>query len=101
MCTTLHMGRARRAFTLVELLVVIAIIALLIAILLPVMKKAKEAANVVVCASQQRQIMTAVMMYTQENKGFMPIPPSIGHFYGYQWPLMYYMDPDPKYGGAG
>jgi len=95
------MRRARQAFTLVELLVVIAIIALLIAILLPVMKKAKEAANVVVCASQQRQIMQGVMMYTQENKGFMPIPPSIGHYYGYVYPLMYYMDSDPKYGGAG
>src|SRR6266480_5881832 len=96
-------ARARMVlgFTLVELLVVIAIIALLIAILLPVMKKAKEAANVVVCASQQRQIMTATLMYTQENKSFLPIPPSIGNYYGTAMPLMYYMDSDPRYQGAG
>src|SRR5436190_22658254 len=96
--------RRLRAFTLVELLVVIAIIALLIAILLPVMKKAKEAANVVVCASQQRQILQGAIMYAQENKGILPIPPSINDFFypGLNSPwnsssLMYYMNPDPKY----
>jgi prepilin-type N-terminal cleavage/methylation domain-containing protein len=71
----------RRGFTLVELLVVLAIIALLIAILLPVLKRAKESANTVKCAAQQRQIMTATMMYVQENKGRFPLPPSIGDMY--------------------
>lgn len=42
----------RKAFTLVELLVVIAIIAMLLALLLPVLKAAREAANVSVCASR-------------------------------------------------
>jgi prepilin-type processing-associated H-X9-DG protein len=87
------------AFTLVELLVVIGIIALLIAVLLPVLKKAKEAANTVVCASQQRQLLAATIMYSQENKGILAIPPSIGDVYspGINNPwrntsLMYYMD---------
>src|SRR5438128_2098272 len=99
MCTTSHMRR-RPGFTLVELLVVIAIIALLIAILLPVMKKAKEAANSVTCMSQERQIMTAMMMYAQENKSMVAVPPSIGNGYPYPLALMYYMDTNVG-GGAG
>jgi prepilin-type N-terminal cleavage/methylation domain-containing protein len=47
---------SRAAFTLVELLVVIAIIALLISILLPVLSKVKKKAQQVGCASNEKQI---------------------------------------------
>lgn len=59
--------RNNHGFTLIELLVVIAIIAILAAILFPVFARAREAARATSCRSNVKQIMTAVMMYAQDN----------------------------------
>jgi len=62
----------RRAFTLVELLVVIGIIAVLIAMLLPSLQAAREQGRRVVCAGHLQQLGMAMMMYTQDNQDLYP-----------------------------
>jgi prepilin-type N-terminal cleavage/methylation domain-containing protein/prepilin-type processing-associated H-X9-DG protein len=66
------MRRTRRAFTLVELLVVIAIIAILAALLLPSLSQAKESSRRSGCASNLRQIILAALMYAEEQEDRFP-----------------------------
>jgi prepilin-type N-terminal cleavage/methylation domain-containing protein/prepilin-type processing-associated H-X9-DG protein len=61
-----------RAFTLVELLVVIGIIAILLALLMPTFSRAREQAQSVACLSNLRQLGSAILMYTNDNKGWFP-----------------------------
>lgn len=62
----------RKAFTLVELLVVIGIIAVLVAILLPSLQKARDAAKLTACLSNVRQFGTAIHMYANDHRGVWP-----------------------------
>jgi len=62
----------RRAFTLIELLVVIAIIAILAAILFPVFARAREKARQTSCASNVKNLGTAILMYTQDYDEMFP-----------------------------
>ena|SRR5579863_6779110 len=58
----------RRAFTIVELLVVIGIIVLLIAILLPTLSRAREQANQTKCMSNMRQLGLGFIAYAGRHQ---------------------------------
>ncbi len=95
-----HAGRL--AFTLIEILVVIAVVTLLMAILLPVMGKARLQAKVLTVSAELRDIGLALEAYSMDNNGLYP-PTRVdcmlgGHFY--QLPLelvpgRYLPAPDP------
>lgn len=57
----------RRAFTLIELLCVIAVITIVTAILLPVFQQSREKARAATCLSNLRQLGLAVQAYLQDN----------------------------------
>jgi prepilin-type N-terminal cleavage/methylation domain-containing protein/prepilin-type processing-associated H-X9-DG protein len=95
-------ARRRRAFTLVELLVVIGIIAVLVGILLPALNRARESARSVQCMSNLRAIGQAANLYAVANNGSLPYgaygftASGGGTTYSYRWnnALQATMDPN-------
>lgn len=61
-----------RAFTLLEIIIVIGIIAMLMAILLPTMERVRNRGYRVSCESNLRQIGEGLSMYANENHGNYP-----------------------------
>ncbi|MCU0791369.1 MAG: DUF1559 domain-containing protein [Opitutaceae bacterium] len=67
-------ARAVRAdgFTLIELLTVIAIIGILAAIIIPTVGRVRESARASQCGSNQRQIAMSLLLYADDNRGYLP-----------------------------
>lgn len=64
----------RKAFTLIELLTVIAIIGILAAIIIPTVGKVRETARRAQCTSNLRQVGMAILAYADDQKGKLPGP---------------------------
>jgi len=64
--------RASRAFTLVEILTVLAVIGVLMGLLLPALNSARENGRRVHCMNNLRQIGLAMMAYAGDNENHMP-----------------------------
>src|SRR5580765_3544415 len=78
---------SRRAFTLVELLVVVGMIALLIGFLLPALTRARKSALRTTCLSNMRQVFMSFHIYANENQGHVPVGYRSGRK---QWDSMIY-----------
>jgi prepilin-type N-terminal cleavage/methylation domain-containing protein len=70
----------RRAFTLIELMVVIAIVSILMALVLPALASAREKGKRAVCLSNLRQIGIAIHGYANDNEGSIPYGPKAPPF---------------------
>lgn len=71
-----HVARKRvesQAFTLIEILVVVAIIAILVAILIPSLAKARDQARRASCSSNLHQQGLGLVTYGESFKGSMPV----------------------------
>lgn len=61
------------AFTLIELIVVVAIVGILAGLLLPVFSRAREAGRSAACLSNLHQVGVALQLYVQDNRNRMPV----------------------------
>ncbi len=77
--------QAQSAFTLIELLVVIAIIAVLASLLIPALGTARERAKTVYCAENLHQFHLALMCYSNDHDGNVPLYKSRPPDYGANW----------------
>jgi type II secretory pathway pseudopilin PulG len=78
---------SRQAFTLLELLTVLACLCFLAVIILPAFAGTSDAkSKALQCLQNQKQIMAAMLMYTQDNNDFLPPNPDDGNTVsGHNW----------------
>ncbi|BDI34326.1 hypothetical protein CCAX7_63770 [Capsulimonas corticalis] len=82
----------RQAFTLIELLIVLAIMSILAGIILPVVARAREAGRRTQCLSNLRQISLAAQVYSQDYDDKFPFGGDPGDLDTNGWDFTPYMD---------
>ncbi len=63
----------KKAFSLIELLIVIGIISLLVAIIMPALGRARDQAKLVICKSNQRGLLLGCLIYASDNNSRLPM----------------------------
>ena len=67
------MYKNNNAFTLIEILIVLFIILTIAGLIFPILSKIREKANQTVCMSNMGQVYKAILQYTFENDGYLPL----------------------------
>jgi prepilin-type N-terminal cleavage/methylation domain-containing protein len=92
--------RARRGFSLIEVIVVLGIITILLGLLFPTLHGTRAASKAIACQSNMRQIGVAMAAYAAENHGWL-FPPDAGNFntlapVGNRWFQFVLKSPTPR-----
>jgi len=79
------MNKHDHAFTLIEIVIVVFVIFIIMGLLFPVLSMIKEKSKQAVCMSNMGQMYKALLQYTIENDGYLPLESNSGSCSGEVW----------------
>ncbi len=79
------MNKNNHAFTLIEIAIVVFVVFAIMGLLLPVLSMIKEKSKQAVCMSNMGQMYKALLQYTIENDGYLPLESNSGSCSGEVW----------------
>ena len=79
------MTKNDHAFTLIELLIVVFVVFVIMGLVFPVLSMVREKSKQVVCMSNMGQMYKALLQYTIENDGYLPLESNSGSCSGEVW----------------
>jgi prepilin-type processing-associated H-X9-DG protein len=79
------MNKNNHAFTLIELLIVVFVVFVIMGLVFPVLSMVREKSKQAVCMSNMGQIYKALLQYTIENDGYLPLESNSGSCSGEVW----------------
>ena len=79
------MNKNNHAFTLIELLIVVFVVFVIMGLVFPVLSMVREKSKQAVCMSNMGQMYKALLQYTIENDGYLPLESNSGSCSGEVW----------------